>query len=135
MRLSVHLISPKHRVRQLMGLALSATLVAFSAAAIVPVEGQDRGRRDRSRDEHDAPAGETEPDAPGGDVDVDSSVRTEGGEKVKVMEFSGLDISGRLKSPQLLYFLNRLRAEFDRPRLPHRSFVGEMERSTHEKSF
>ena len=69
------------------------------------------------------------------DVDVDSSVRTEGGEKVKVMEFGGLDISGRLKSPQLLYFLNRLRAEFDRPRLPHRSFVGELERSTHEKSF
>lgn len=139
MRPSVHrpFISSKNRVRHLLGLALSATLLTFSAAAIVPVEGQDRGRRERARDEHEAPSGETEPDAPDGadDVDVDSSVRTEGGEKVKVMEFSGLDISGRLKSPQLLYFLNRLRAEFDRPRLPHRSFVGEMERSSHEESF
>lgn len=60
--------------------------------------------------------------------------RAEGGDKVKVFRFSGFDISGRLKSPQLLYFLNRLRAEFDRPRLPHRSFMPELERSTKSKS-
>jgi hypothetical protein len=87
-----------------------------------------------------APVSDTaEPDAPEGrdseGADARSTIRTEGGQSVKVLEFSGLDVSGRLKSPQLLYFLNRVRAEFDRPRLPHRSFIGEMERSTHEKSF
>ena len=87
-----------------------------------------------------APVSDTaEPDAPegrdGGDSDARGSYHDEGGSKVKVLEFTGLDVSGRLKSPQLLYFLNRVRAEFDRPRLPHRSFIGEMERSTHEKSF
>jgi hypothetical protein len=87
-----------------------------------------------------APVSDTaEPDAPEGrdseGADARSTIRTEGGSTVKVLEFSGLDVSGRLKSPQLLYFLNRVRAEFDRPRLPHRSFIGEMERSTHEKSF
>ncbi|MFO0681956.1 MAG: hypothetical protein U0234_07895 [Sandaracinus sp.] len=86
------------------------------------------------------PASDTaEPDAPEGreseGSDASTSFHEEGGTKVKVLEFSGLDVSGRLKSPQLLYFLNRVRAEFDRPRLPHRSFIGEMERSTHEKSF
>ncbi|MBC7172053.1 MAG: hypothetical protein H5U40_06500, partial [Polyangiaceae bacterium] len=56
------------------------------------------------------------------------------GQQVKVFRFSGIDISGRLKSPQLLYFLNRLRAEFDRPRLPHRSFLPELERSADSKA-
>ncbi|MGE0785102.1 MAG: hypothetical protein AB7S26_05390 [Sandaracinaceae bacterium] len=69
------------------------------------------------------------------DQDVDSDLRTEGGEKVKVFRFSGLDLAGRLKSPQLLYFLNRLRAEFDRPRLPHRSFIPELQRSAQGKAF
>jgi hypothetical protein len=61
---------------------------------------------------------------------VDAAIVKEGDTSVKVMQFSGLDIEGRLKSPQLLYFVNRVRAEFDRPRLPHRSFMPEVERST-----
>ncbi|HHH30453.1 MAG TPA: hypothetical protein ENK57_19220 [Polyangiaceae bacterium] len=70
------------------------------------------------------------------DQDVESDVRTEkGGQKVKVFRFSGLDLAGRLKSPQLLYFLNRMRAEFDRPRLPHRSFIPELQRSSQSKAF
>jgi len=68
------------------------------------------------------------------EANADAEERAEGGDKVKVFRFSGFDISGRLKSPQLLYFLNRLRAEFDRPRLPHRSFMPELERSTKSKS-
>ncbi len=61
---------------------------------------------------------------------VDSEVVKEGDTSVKVMRFSGLDVEGRLKSPQLLYFVNRVRAEFDRPKLPHRSFMPELDRST-----
>ena len=60
-------------------------------------------------------------------------MRKEGDTEVKMMEFSGLDIEGRLKSPQLLYFVNRVRAEFDRPRLPHRTFMPELEGSTKEE--
>lgn len=69
------------------------------------------------------------------DQDVEGELRTEGGEKVKVFRFTGLDLAGRLKSPQLLYFLNRMRAEFDRPRLPHRSFIPELQRSAQGKAF
>ena len=64
---------------------------------------------------------------------VDTEIVKEGDTSVKMMQFSGLDIEGRLKSPQLMYFVNRVRAEFDRPRLPHRSFMPEVERSTHEE--
>lgn len=63
----------------------------------------------------------------------DSEVRTEGDKAVKTLEFSGLDIEGQLKTPQMLFFLNRLRAEFDRPRLPHRSFMPELASSREHK--
>lgn len=66
---------------------------------------------------------------------VESQIVKEGDTSVKVMNFSGLDIEGRLKSPQLLYFVNRVHAEFERPKLPHRSFMPELEKSTHRDPF
>jgi hypothetical protein len=66
-------------------------------------------------------------------ADDDGDVRKEGGTDVKAVEFTGLDIEGQLKTPQMLYFLNRLRAEFARPELPHRSFIPELSRSSKEK--
>lgn len=98
----------------------------------------DRGSEERT-DDREA-AREADPDAPetseDGAVEARSTEVVErSGTKVKVIQFSGLDVSGRLKSPQLLYFLNRVRAEFDRPRLPHRSFVPELERTTRTDGF
>lgn len=46
--------------------------------------------------------------------------------------FTGLDIDGRLKTPQLLYFLNRMKAEFDTTTPAKRSFLPELKRSTDE---
>jgi len=107
--------------KRLLLVVLASTLAALPALGVSAVYAQD------GREEADAPS-------TGGDdaedVDAEADVQEEGGQKVKVFRFSGLDISGRLKSPQLLYFLNRLRAEFDRPKLPHRSFVPELVRST-----
>lgn len=68
-------------------------------------------------------------------ADDAADVKKEGGTEVKVLEFNGLDIEGQLKTPQMLYFLNRLRAEFGRPRLPHRSFMPELQRATREREF
>jgi hypothetical protein len=73
--------------------------------------------------------------APVATAEADENVHKEGGTEVKTMEFGGLDIEGQLKTPQMLYFLNRLRAEFDRPQLPHRSFIPELQRSTKEDVF
>jgi hypothetical protein len=119
-----------------MGMVLGSTMVAL---------GQDRGgSRGSARAETEAAAPEDEAtddatDEATEDEDdlaaAESDIVEVDGQKVKVFRFSGLDISGRLKSPQLLYFLNRLRAEFDRPRLPHRSFMPELERSAKGKAF
>jgi hypothetical protein len=117
------------KVHSVLALSLVGALAGTSAAAI----GQDR--RTGARPEAEAPrsgGGESEGETAS---NAESEEREEGGGKVKVFEFTGLDISGRLKSPSLLYFLNRLRAEFDRPRLPHRSFTPELVRASKGRGF
>ena len=52
--------------------------------------------------------------------------------KPKVFDFTGLDISGRLRTPQLLYFLDRASEELERASLERRSFIPEMVRSVDE---
>ncbi|HJL15761.1 MAG TPA: hypothetical protein RMH99_08900 [Sandaracinaceae bacterium LLY-WYZ-13_1] len=116
------------------------SLVAISALACAPVAILGTSRLATGQDRESGAREETviieDPDEEEAlDADVEGDVRTEGGQKVKVFRFSGLDLAGRLKSPQLLYFLNRMRAEFDRPRLPHRSFIPELQRSAQGKAF
>ena len=55
-----------------------------------------------------------------------------GGKKEKTYTFGGLDIDGKLKTPQLLYFLNRMKSEFDTTTPDKRSFIPELKRSTDE---
>jgi hypothetical protein len=45
---------------------------------------------------------------------------------VKTYKFGPVDVEGRLKSPQIVYFLRRVRAEFAAGQLGHRSFLGEL---------
>ncbi len=107
-------------------IALSAAVSGTAGFAIAHAqEGREEAAAPSSGE--DAAADVLEEEA------AEADVVEEGGSKVKVFRFTGLDISGRLKSPQLLYFLNRLRAEFDRPKLPHRSFMPELVRSTKAK--
>ena len=116
-----------NRPRRLVLLAAVSTMLCGSFSTAMGQDTESGGREEAAV--FDAVEGEEL------DQDVDSDLRTEGGSKVKVFRFSGLDLAGRLKSPQLLYFLNRMRAEFDRPRLPHRSFIPELQRSSQGKAF
>ncbi|MGH7270898.1 MAG: hypothetical protein ACREJ3_10755 [Polyangiaceae bacterium] len=63
-----------------------------------------------------------------------SESKTPGG-GAHVFKFSELDIEGRLKSPKLVYFLRRVRAEFSPQDLGHRSFMREMSETRKESSF
>jgi len=80
-----------------------------------------------------APAAAATPAAPGappGAVAADGRatvVKTEeqhAGERTYT--FGAQEVEGRLKSPQILYFLRRVRAEFDPAPLGHRSFLLEL---------
>ncbi len=52
--------------------------------------------------------------------------KTPDGKPQKPLRFDVVEIEGRLKSPQLVYFLRRVRAEFASGELGHRSFLGEL---------
>jgi hypothetical protein len=56
-------------------------------------------------------------------VKVEESKKEEG---VKTYTFSAIEVEGRLKSPQIIYFLRRVRAEFEAGALGHRSFMPEL---------
>jgi hypothetical protein len=53
--------------------------------------------------------------------------------RAKVYNFSGLDVEGKLKTPQLLYFLNRVKMELDTTGREKRSFLKELEQSSDDK--
>jgi hypothetical protein len=53
----------------------------------------------------------------------------------RVFRFGEVEVEGRLKSPQIVYFLRRVRAEFAAGDLGHRSFVGELKETRNEPGF
>ena len=55
-------------------------------------------------------------------------------DKVKNFDFNGLDLNGRMRTPQLLYFLERANEELERASLEKRSFVPAMVKSVEEES-
>ncbi len=53
----------------------------------------------------------------------------------RVFRFGEVEIEGRLRSPQLVYFLRRVRAEFAAGDLGHRSFMRELSDTRRDPSF
>ena len=53
----------------------------------------------------------------------------------QTIRFGSLEIEGQLKSPQLVYFLRRVRAEFAAGDLGHRTFLRELSESRKDPSF
>jgi hypothetical protein len=80
-----------------------------------------------------APAAAPAPVAASADAGVIESRTLDGG--TRVFKFTELDIEGRLKSPQLVYFLRRVRAEFAAGDFGHRTFMREMSETRKEPSF
>jgi hypothetical protein len=70
-----------------------------------------------------APAGSAAKDAKG---KVTATEESESEKGVKTYKFNAVEVEGRLKSPQIVYFLRRVRAEFEAGDLGHRSFMPEL---------
>ena len=62
-----------------------------------------------------------------------NKVKRKSGGKNQVFDFTGLSLGASMRTPQLLYFLDRASEELQRASLQRRSFVPEMVRSISEE--
>jgi hypothetical protein len=124
--------------------------LAFVLMQVTPAEAGRRGRRSKkSRSQSHAHKQPREQQAPAPTVTNDDKPR-EGTRlakeddaparpgsskaKEKVFDFTGLELAGSVRMPQLLYFLDRAEEELERASLERRSFVPAMMRSLDEEN-
>lgn len=58
-----------------------------------------------------------------------------GKKAIKTYKFGPQEVEGRLRSPQIIYFLRRVRAEFEAGDLGHRSFMRELSDTRRDPAF
>jgi hypothetical protein len=103
------------------------------AATAAPVE---RAPSRAERVEKASPPAESNADSNDGGGEATTTAKTADGKslKTKTYTFGAMDVEGKLKTPQLLYFLNRVKLELDMSAPDKRSFMKELARSADDKS-
>ena len=80
-------------------------------------------------------AAESSSDGESGSDDTATKPATGGGKvKTKSYTFGAMDVEGKLKTPQLLYFLDRVKLELDMSAPDKRSFMKELQQSADDKN-
>lgn len=130
--------SPRGLLLALFAVCLVATIVAATSTTAhaqrrpkpSPEAGaaKDGAAKDGAAKDSAAKPGEA------GGKDAGSTKEPAKGGKPKVFDFTGIDLAGRLHTPQLLYFLERANEELERAFLERRSFIPHMVRSLEEEA-
>src|ERR1043166_3480968 len=109
------------------GLATAkAALVCAVCACSLPAHAQPKAKAD---------SGSTKGAATrSGGADKASDKAGDKKTKEKTFDFNNLQLNGQLRTPQLLYFLERANEELERASLEKRSFIPHMVRSVEEEA-
>jgi hypothetical protein len=110
------------------GLLATAIIIFGVCAGVAPVAAQPK----KGGGKQTTPVAPTTSDATKtADKGADTSDKKKD-PKVKNFDFNALDLNGRMRTPQLLYFLERANEELERASLEKRSFIPHMVRSVEE---
>jgi hypothetical protein len=114
--------------------------LALVCALVLPASAQPKGKK-AARPE--APAGAAKEDAKDGKAEG-KDAKVEGKDAkapkkdakpaVKNFDFTDFNLSGKMRTPQLLYFLERANEELERASLEKRSFIPHMVRTVEEEA-
>ncbi|HEY5937590.1 MAG TPA: hypothetical protein VIU61_23245 [Kofleriaceae bacterium] len=115
---------------------MTAFAAAFVCATSVPTAAQPKKKpADRSpKAATPAPAPVPVTDTAKDDKDDKADPKKKADTKPKNFDFTGLDLNGRMRTPQLLYFLERANEELERASLEKRTFIPHMVRSVEEEA-
>jgi hypothetical protein len=114
---------------------LTALVLALCVMAPAAANGKGKPRRSPARVAPELPRSQPAPlpadtrVEPGPDVKPPPAKPA----KPKVYTFTGLDVDGKLKTPQLLFFFDRVKLELDTTAQPKRSFMKELEATSNDK--
>jgi hypothetical protein len=97
------------------GRGFATAVLALVCAISLPAYAQPKGKADKAAAKPD-PAGKSDKKP-----------------KEKTFDFDNLKLNGQLRTPQLLYFLERANEELERASLERRSFIPHMVRSVEEE--
>ena len=105
------------------GRGLATAILGVVCAISLPAQAQPRGKADKSSSSRsDAPT-------PAARDKADKKTPKE-----KTFDFGNLQLNGQLRTPQLLYFLERANEELERASLEKRSFIPHIVRSVEEEA-
>jgi len=93
-----------------------------------PSFAQPKGKSDKN----DKGGGAAEKVKDKGGEGTTAKATTAGSKKNQDISFEGMNFNGKMRTPQLLYFLERANEELERASLEKRSFIPEMVRSLEE---
>lgn len=117
---------PRSGLRIVISIAVAAGLIAAGAGM---ADAQGKRRRTAQRKEPKE-AKVAKPDAGAKKAGGDKSK----GKKEQRFDFTGFELAGSVRMPQLLYFLDRAEEELERASLERRTFVPEMLKSLDEEN-
>jgi len=100
---------------------LATAILAVMCAVSLPAMAQPRGKADKSS------SARTDPPPRAADKTDKKPA------KEKTFDFNNLQLNGQLRTPQLLYFLERANEELERASLEKRSFIPHIVRSVEEE--